>query len=98
MKTTLYSAVVLSVLLAANAASAQSNAGTPNTIHGSGDMMQDGPHASANPYASATSNLPSGHGESVKQTCERKWREAQANRTALGVSHIDFISACRSSI
>ena len=97
MKTTLYSAVALSVFLAAGAAAAQSNTGTPNTLHGSGDMMQDGPHAASSPYAAATSDLPPGRGESVKQVCERKWREAQANRTAAGVSHVDFISACRSA-
>jgi len=100
MKTILCAAVALSVFFASPVVYAQSGAGTPNSLHGSGDMMQDGPHAAANPYASATGNLPSGrsHDESVKQACERKWREAQADRTAVGVSHVDFISACRSSI
>jgi hypothetical protein len=98
MKTTLYTAVAFSILLAAGTASAQSNAGVPNTLHGSGDMMQDGPHASPNPYASATGNLPAGRYESVKQICERRWHEAQVNRTAIGLSHVDFISACRSSL
>lgn len=103
MKTTLYSAVALSVLLAAGTAAAQSNSGTPNTLHGSGNMMQDGPHAAPDPYASATGVMvpmprPDPNYESVKQICERKWREAQMNGSAPGVSHVDFISACRSSI
>ena len=51
MKTTLYTAVALSAFLAAGAAYAQSGTAAPNTLHGSGDMMQDGPHAAANPYA-----------------------------------------------
>jgi hypothetical protein len=103
MKTTLYSAVALSVFLAAGTAAAQSNTGTPNTLHGSGDMMQDGPHATANPYASATdSSLPSGRAvgryQSDKEVCEKKWREARLNGTAAGVSHMDYISACRSTL
>ena len=100
MKTTLYTAVALSAFLAAGAAYAQSGTAVPNTLHGSGDMMQDGPHAATNPYAPATNGPPSdrGYSESVKQVCERKWREARANGTAGGVSHVDFISACRSSI
>jgi hypothetical protein len=100
MKATLYTAVALSAFLAANTAYAQSGTAAPNTLHGSGDMMQDGPHAAANPYAPATNGFPSdrAYSESVKQVCERKWREARANGTAGGVSHVDFISACRSSI
>ena len=102
MKTTLYSAVALSVFLTASAASAQSGTAAPNTLHGSGDMMQDGPHAAPNPYASATGGVvptprPAAY-ESSRQICERRWHEARANGTAVGVSHIDFISACRSSI
>lgn len=103
MRTNLYAAVALSALFAANAACAQSGTGIPNSLHGSGDMMQDGPHASADPYASATGVIaptprPAQYYESAKQICERRWREARANRTAPGVSHLDFISACRSSI
>jgi len=102
MRTTLYAAVALSAFLAANAANAQSGTGTPNSLHGSGDMMQDGPHASPNPYDSAISPVvptprPAAY-ESSRQICERRWHEARANGTAVGVSHIDFISACRSSI
>jgi hypothetical protein len=103
MRTTLYAAVALSAFLAANAADAQSGTGIPNSLHGSGDMMQDGPHASPDPYAAATGVVvptprPANYYESAKQICERRWREARANRTAGGVSHFDFISACRSSI
>ena len=103
MKTTLYSAVALSVFLTASAASAQSGTAAPNTLHGSGDMMQDGPHAAPNPYASATGGVvptprPAADYETVKQICERKWHEAQMNGTAGGVSHVDFISAFRISI
>lgn len=98
----IFAATVLSAFLAASGGvlAQGSGTGTPNTLHGSGDMMQDGPHATASPYASATSNLPSGRssGESAKQICERKWRDARLDRTAVGVSHIDFISACRSSL
>jgi hypothetical protein len=102
--TRLFSAAILSALVAlSGTALAQgSGSGTPNTLHGSGDMMQDGPHATANPYASATGNsLPSGRATSSEQSrkavCEKKWREARMNGTGAGVSHVDFISACRSS-
>jgi hypothetical protein len=103
MKTRLYTAIALSAFLAAGSAHAQSGTAVPNTLHGSGNMMQDGPHAAPNPYASATgvvvpSPRPAPDDETVKQVCERRWREARVNGTAPGVSHGDFISACRSSI
>jgi hypothetical protein len=97
MKRTLFAAAALSLVLSAPAAFAQgSNTGTPNDMHGSGDMMQDGPHASANPSSASPSSLPSGRTQSDKQSaCDTKWKEAVANSTTGGRSEQQFKSECR---
>lgn len=74
-----------------------SNTGEPNSLHGSGDMMQDGPHASANPYDAAESSLPSGRAnaryDTKKQACEAKWRAVQRSGGS-SATHMDFLSVC----
>lgn len=97
MKRTLFAAVALSFVLASPAAFAQaSNQGTPNTEHGSGDMMQDGPHASAAPESSSPSSLPSGRasGSDQMSVCSDKWKMAVAQGTTAGRSKSDFINEC----
>ena len=100
MKKTIFSAAILSAFLAAGSAMAQqSDTGTPNTVHGSGDMMQDGPHASSNPNADAEGNaLPSSHAADAHQSkmnaCEKRWKEAQKNGAASNTTRDDFINNC----
>ena len=98
MKHTLVAAATLLLLLAAPAALAQgSNQGVPNTEHGSGDMMQDGPHASSQPESAAASSLPSGRATnrtSRLQLCHDRWRQAVAQGTTGGRLRHDFIAEC----
>lgn len=93
MKRTLLAAAALSLVLASPAAFAQaSNQGTPNSQHGSGDMMQDGPHAAAAPESSS----PSTRSDSSDQmsACSDKWKTAVAQGTTAGRSKSDFIKEC----
>ena len=97
MKRTLLAAATLSFMLASSAAFAQaSDQGTPNPQHGSGDMMQDGPHAAAAPESSSPSSLPSGRasGSDQMSVCSDKWRTAVAEGTTAGRSKSDFIKEC----
>jgi hypothetical protein len=96
MKKTIFTATVLSAFLLAGGAFAQdSNTGTPNTLHGSGDMMQDGPHASANPNADAETGTSSSGMQATKmKQCEKRWKHAQINGTIGGQSHDKFIDSC----
>lgn len=96
MKRTLLAAAALSFVLASPAAFAQaSNQGTPNAQHGSGDMMQDGPHAAAPPESTSPSNLPSGLANGDQKTvCSDKWNTAVAQGTTAGRSKSDFIKEC----
>lgn len=94
MNKMLFAAAALSLVLAAPASFAQgSDQGAPNSQHGSGDMMQDGPHASAAPEPS--SSLPSGltRAERVK-ACDTKWQEAVSNGTTADRSERDFKAEC----
>ena len=100
MRKMLFAAAALSVALYGPAAYAQaSNEGTPNTLHGSGDMMQDGPHASAAPESSSPSSLPSGatstgyRGDKMS-VCSDKWKQAVAQGTTADRSKRDFIDEC----
>jgi hypothetical protein len=97
MKKTLFAAAALSLVLSAPAALAQgSDQGTPNTVHGSGDMMQDGPHASASPTPASPSSLPSGATSFDKvAACDAKWKEAVSNSTTGGRSEQQFKAECR---
>lgn len=97
MKKMLLSAAALSLVLAAAPAFAQgSDQGTPNSLHGSGDMMQDGPHASASPMPASASSLPSGRTTSdIVRACDAKWREAVATSTTGGRSEHEFKAECR---
>jgi hypothetical protein len=100
MKTTLFAAAALSLVLCAPSAFAQaSNTGTPNPLHGSGDMMQDGPHAAAAPQSTSPSSLPSGstsvNGDKAS-VCSEKWKVAVAEGTTAGRAKNDFISECMS--
>ena len=92
MKRTLLAAAALSFVLASPAAFAQaSNQGTPNPQHGSGDMMQDGPHAAAPPESSSSG----GAGSSDQMTvCSDKWKTAVAQGTTAGRSKSDFVKEC----
>jgi hypothetical protein len=98
MRKMIFAAAALSLALYGPAAFAQtSNQGTPNTEHGSGDMMQDGPHAAAAPESSSPSSLPSGatnvNGDQ-KSVCLEKWRTAVAQGTTAGRSKHDFLDEC----
>ena len=100
MKRMLFAAAALSLVLSAPCAFAQaSNQGTPNTEHGSGDMMQDGPHAAAAPESSSPSSLPSGatnvRGDKM-DVCTQKWHTAVAEGTTAGRSKHDFLEECMS--
>ncbi|MBV8977741.1 MAG: hypothetical protein JOZ13_10225 [Alphaproteobacteria bacterium] len=98
MKHMLYAAAALSLVLAGPAAHAQgSDQGTPNTEHGSGDMMQDGPHASAQPESASPSSLPSGRDTSRTsklQVCHDKWQQAVSQGTTGGRQRQEFIDEC----
>jgi hypothetical protein len=91
MKRTLLAAAALSFVLASPAAFAQaSNQGTPNTQHGSGDMMQDGPHAAAPPESSSSG----ANSADQKAACSDKWKTAVAQGTTADRSKSDFIKEC----
>jgi hypothetical protein len=98
MNKSIFTATIFSAFLIAGGGYAQqSNQGTPNTLHGSGDMMQDGPHASSNPNADAETGM----NENAKQearlkVCEQKWKAAEANGTAGGETHDHFVDTCMS--
>jgi hypothetical protein len=97
MKTMLFAAAALSLVLASPAAFAQaSNQGSPNTLHGSGDMMQDGPHAAAPPESSSPSSLPSGatNVNDKQSVCMQKWHQAVAQGTTAGRAKNDFMDEC----
>lgn len=96
MKKTIFTATVFSAFLIAGGVYAQeSNQGTPNTLHGSGDMMQDGPHASSNPNADAETGTPAtGMQAAKKKDCEKRWKHAQIDGTVGGQSHDRFIESC----
>jgi len=92
MKRTLLAAAALSFVLASPSAFAQaSNQGTPNPQHGSGDMMQDGPHAAAPPESSSSN---SANGADQRATCSDKWKTAVAQGTTADRSKSDFIKEC----
>lgn len=96
MNKMLFAAAALSLALSPAAFAQSSDQGTPNTLHGSGDMMQDGPHASASPTPASPSSLPSGTTSSDKMTaCDAKWKEAVANSTTGGRSEHDYKAECR---
>jgi hypothetical protein len=98
MKRMLFAAAALSLVLSGPAAFAQaSNQGTPNTLHGSGDMMQDGPHAAAAPESSSPTSIPSGSTSvdgDKKSVCAQKWHQAVAQGTTAGREKNDFLSEC----
>lgn len=90
-------AAALSLALVGPAFAQQDSAqGEPNTLHGSGDMMQDGPHAGANPVSASASSLPSGAtSDEIARACDSKWHEAVSNGTTGGRSEHDFKAECR---
>lgn len=92
-----FAAAALSLVLSAPAAFAQgSDQGSPNTLHGSGDMMQDGPHAGASPTSASPSSLPSGSTSFDKTAaCDAKWKEAVANSTTGDRTEQQFKAECR---
>jgi hypothetical protein len=100
MKKLSYAAAAVAALIMLNGAQAQSSGqGTPNTLHGSGDMMQDGPHASSDPNMGAEGDaLPSGKApgtyQSRQNACEKRWVEARNNGTASTTTHDRFIKSC----
>ncbi|HWA89589.1 MAG TPA: hypothetical protein VG889_06100 [Rhizomicrobium sp.] len=99
MRRMVFAAAALSLALAGPAFAQGSNTGEPNTLHGSGDMMQDGPHASANPVPASPSSLPSGRTQSDKEAaCDAKWKEAVAGSTTGGRSEHDFKAECRRAL
>lgn len=99
MKKTILTATVFSAFLLVGGAYAQnSNQGTPNTFHGSGDMMQDGPHASSNPNSDAETGTTATGMEAIKRKqCEKRWQHAQVDGTAGAQSHDSFIASCMSN-
>jgi hypothetical protein len=100
MKKLSYAAAAVGALMMLNSAQAQSSGqGAPNTLHGSGDMMQDGPHASSDPNTGAEGDaLPSGKAtgtyQSRQNACEKRWGEARKNGTASNTTHGDFVKSC----
>lgn len=96
MKTTIFLAAAFTLALSGAAFAQGSGTGDPNTLHGSGDMMQDGPHAAAQP--ASTTNLPSGMTSTERdKACHAKWDEAVANHTTGDRSKSDFLKECRSA-
>ena len=95
MRKTIVTAAALTLALSLPVYAQGSNTGTPNTEHGSGDMMQDGPHASASPTVNA-SDLR-GVSASRTRACDAKWHEAVSNGTTGGRSEHDFKAACRAA-
>ncbi|HVU22104.1 MAG TPA: hypothetical protein VHE09_15345 [Rhizomicrobium sp.] len=100
MKKTIFTAALFSTFLVAGGVCAQqSDQGTPNSLHGSGDMMQDGPHASANPNSDAETGMPRADKQEIKmKDCEKKWSAASANRTTGRQTHDQFMNGCMSSM
>lgn len=91
----IFAAAALSLVLYGPALAQGSNQGTPNTLHGSGDMMQDGPHASS--VQGAETNVPPSERPSAKDRskyCADQWKAAEANGTTNSQSREDFIAAC----
>ena len=96
MKKAIFVAAAFTLALSASALAQGSNTGDPNTLHGSGDMMQDGPHASASPVPASQSSLPSGAtADERARACDAKWHEAVSNGTTGGRSEHDFKAECR---
>lgn len=100
MKKTIFTTTVLSAFLIAGGAFAQnSDQGTPNSLHGSGDMMQDGPHASSNPNSDAETGMSRADKQKLEmKECEKKWSAASANGTSGGAAHDQFIDGCMRSM
>jgi hypothetical protein len=96
MKKTIFTATVFSAFLIAGGVCAQgSDQGTPNSLHGSGNMMQDGPHASSNPNADAeTGTTATGMQATRMKVCEKKWKDAQMNGTTGGQTRDQFVNSC----
>ena len=87
-----FAAAALSLALSAPAAFAQgSSQGMPNTEHGSGDMMQDGPHASSQQQAPSEAPVLD---KDRKHACYAKWKDAEANNTTNGMSKQQFVDNC----
>lgn len=92
MNKMLFAAAALSLVLSAPSAFAQgSNQGTPNSQHGSGDMMQDGPHASN--QQQAPSEAPTLMGDRKTQ-CYAKWKDAEANNKTGGMTKAQYLQNC----
>jgi hypothetical protein len=100
MKKMISAASVFSAFLLIGGAHAQgSNQGVPNSLHGSGDMMQDGPHASSNPNAVAETGATATDTETTRmKVCGKKWKDAQANGTTGGQTRDRFIDSCMNSM
>jgi hypothetical protein len=96
MKKMNFTATVFSAFLIAGGAYAQnSDQGTPNPAHGSGDMMQDGPHASSNPNSDAeTATTATGIQATKMKMCEKKWNDAQTNGTTGSQTRDQFVNSC----
>jgi len=97
MNKMLIAAAALSLALAGPALAQGSNQGQPNTLHGSGNMMQDGPHASS--VQQAVTDLPAGEtvggmSNARSRTCYKEWKAAQANGTIGGRTKSEFMSDC----
>jgi hypothetical protein len=95
-----FTASVFSAFLLIGGAHAQgSNQGTPNSLHGSGDMMQDGPHASSNPNANAELGMPPRTAQAIRlKVCDQRWRAAQTNGTAGAQTRDQFVGSCMNSM
>ena len=102
MRKLLFAAAAIAIALYGPAGAQTSDQGTPNSEHGSGDMMQDGPHAAAAPESASPSSLPTGratssaYGDDKMSVCSGKWKQAVAQGTTAGRSKHDFIDACMS--
>jgi hypothetical protein len=93
---TIFAAAALSLVLYGPAFAQGSNQGTPNTLHGSGDMMQDGPHASTE--SGAISNLPASERPAAKARldyCRNQWNAMKMQGTTGGRSAQEFMVSCR---
>ena len=96
MTKTIFVAAAFTLALSLPAFAQGSGTGDPNTLHGSGNMMQDGPHAAAPP--ASTADLPSGMTRSERnKACQAKWDEAVANHTTGDRSKSDFLKECGGS-
>ncbi|MBV9990065.1 MAG: hypothetical protein JOZ72_02125 [Alphaproteobacteria bacterium] len=94
MTKTVFAAAAVTFALSLSAYAQGSNSGVPNTLHGSGDMMQDGPHATANPTATA-SDLRGENYTARTRACDAKWHEAVSNGTTGGLSAHDYKAQCQ---